>query len=190
MTEIYHQARQVIVWLGPGDASSDLVMGQVDKVGKTAMDSGVMEFEESELTSWPNFGIDDHGKHLDGIKASLEKLMPKMSKGDSDGVPFPLNEFADLMRREWFEHIWVLQELAIARDVMIASAGQTLEIFSGKGLGSIQTMDETWDSILTVYDAGPSFQSSIDYDFGNATKISAGWAAYITENVPRAFLHA
>jgi hypothetical protein len=125
MTEIYRTARATIVWLGPGDASSDLAMRYIDKIGKKAFASGLMEMRVSELLAWPNFGTNDRGRYLDRIRTCLDEMFKDMSRRD-DG-PFPFVEYGDLMRREWFERVWVLQEVMVAQDVVIVCGKEKVE---------------------------------------------------------------
>ncbi|KAF7502266.1 hypothetical protein GJ744_006281 [Endocarpon pusillum] len=125
MNEIYRTAQETIVWLGPGDVSSDLAMRHIGKIGKKAFTSGLMGVRVSELRAWPNFGMNDRGRDLDRIRTCLDVMFRDMSNpGDN---PFPFVEYGDLMQREWFERVWVLQEVMVAQHVVIVCGSEKVE---------------------------------------------------------------
>lgn len=111
MREIYRNAMRTIIWLGEGTEASDLVMTHLNRIGKEAFEAGVLELNAADIKVWPRLAP---GKAK--IKTSLEGLMPRMTQGHEDKVSFPLDDLIDLSYREWFRRVWVVQELAVAKE--------------------------------------------------------------------------
>ncbi|KAH8592030.1 heterokaryon incompatibility protein-domain-containing protein [Bisporella sp. PMI_857] len=109
MEEIYPAAVKTIVWLGPADQNSDAIMDFLANVGKETFEFGMMDIQLADV---PTF-LDESEENdpLNGIKRKLRLLLKRV------GSAFPLVELAALIARPWFYRVWVVQEVALGREV-------------------------------------------------------------------------
>ena len=117
MRDIYQNAEQTIVWLGERGDFTDLVMAQLDRIGRDALDAGILKLDEKDFKKWPNL------EHKQEIKTALERLLPRVARGYEDRTPFPLAAFVELSNRPWFSRVWVIQELVVAKNYMFTCGG-------------------------------------------------------------------
>jgi hypothetical protein len=110
MKEIYPEAIQTIVWLGPAEKESDAIMDFLADVGKEAYEFGLMEIKLAELQNWSD--DNEQNERLRNIKNDLNILLEKI------GDTFPLEPFASLIARPWFYRVWVVQEVSLGSDVV------------------------------------------------------------------------
>lgn len=120
MTEIYGNADQVLVWLGPGTEGNESLMQFFEEIGPEALRAGVFDLNESHIIQWPNFAGDER---LITIRNSLERLMNRL-RSRADAASFSIEEFVDMTRREWFGRAWTLQEHAVAQNVTFVCGNQ------------------------------------------------------------------
>ncbi|ORY13402.1 heterokaryon incompatibility protein-domain-containing protein [Clohesyomyces aquaticus] len=97
MGQIYSKAEQTLVWLGPSDEDSAVAIDFVSLINKGL----------GELNECP----DD---------ASL--LFEMNSSRDSPGW----GALGNLLSRPWFQRVWVIQEVALSRDVHVLCGDQGL----------------------------------------------------------------
>lgn len=121
MADIYQRADRVLVWLCPGDKSTDCAMKQIDRIGKDAFDCGILKLKESDLKEWHNLGNDET---TGAVKVKLDELLAKMANGYVDGTKFPILTFSSLTEGNWFTRAWVVQELAVARNAEFVCGNQ------------------------------------------------------------------
>ncbi|KAK0610764.1 heterokaryon incompatibility protein-domain-containing protein [Immersiella caudata] len=88
MRDIYRNAEQVIVWLGPSTNDIALTFDKMnemhDDIGSSANPKMALELWRD---IWPSSGLLDRYRHA----------------------------FEDIFRRRWFQRVWVIQEVASAR---------------------------------------------------------------------------
>lgn len=106
MKDIYRKASQTIIWLGPAENDSDVVMDFLTDVGKEAFEFGLMTID---MTDIPNL-LDGEDEHLREISQYTNQLLGRV------GSNYPISAFAALAVRTWFYRVWVMQE--VARDNM------------------------------------------------------------------------
>lgn len=111
MTDIYRQARNVIIWLGPAAEESDRAIHYLDLIGRAwekhelaGVGSteliAIMREPENERNTFLKSRLKDVFKHLDS-------LFPN---------EFPISEYHAFARRGWWYRAWVIQELCVAQD--------------------------------------------------------------------------
>ena len=118
MGEVYKNARVVIVWLGLAGDRSDAVMDDVQVYGAAALAAGITDVEQS---TWPQlqvFGSSEPAEPLVQVKlnAVLEGCFPPSSH---DTIQQKLYNALRLSLRPWFNHVWIMQEVSLARDAMV-----------------------------------------------------------------------
>ena len=90
MPDIYSLAQGVIVWLGPEEDNSNVAMEILNDVGQDlAVDWGLQEYEVNPYSSLYSRGLD----------LSPQQWLSIMS----------------LLSRSWFDRLWVVQEVCLAR---------------------------------------------------------------------------
>lgn len=98
MRQIYEAAKLVIVWLGEEAEGSHEAMQMVKKVGE-----GIWQFSsenQSMLTTWK--------RHQELVQARLPALI------DSTWATYWA-----LLRRSWYSRVWIIQEVASAKAVLV-----------------------------------------------------------------------
>ncbi|KAH7351367.1 heterokaryon incompatibility protein-domain-containing protein [Rhexocercosporidium sp. MPI-PUGE-AT-0058] len=134
MTEIYARARNVVVWIGLlGRPTLDLLHRLEDQTPE-----------------------DQTQEHLKGWTASGSRI-----KGDPSGM----NEedkrlLSELARNPWFGRVWVIQEVAVAREVIVQAGRTTIcwSVFSAALEKCINNLEmksiiEAVDTINTIRSA-------------------------------------
>lgn len=97
MADIYSNASRVIVWLGPKSHDSDMAMDRIEEISSHIE----VDFERYNMRS-----IDDEVDWAD------REVPP----------PFEEHDFLALssfLNREWFERLWIVQEVHLARKVIV-----------------------------------------------------------------------
>ncbi|KAI8957120.1 HET-domain-containing protein [Daldinia sp. FL1419] len=103
MSEIYQSARRVVAWLGPEENDSDQAMHLVDYVGsELELDAATWDLRPAEGCKDPS--ICDY--HI------------SLPFNDRD-----LHAICHLMFREWFERLWIRQEIYLAGSDAVIMCG-------------------------------------------------------------------
>lgn len=110
MKEIYREALQTIVWLGPATDDSDQIMGFLADVGREAYEFDLLQLTLAELRNWSDESKQD--ERLRNIRNSLNLLLERI------GPTLPVEAFANLIARHWFSRVWVVQEVSLGKDVI------------------------------------------------------------------------
>lgn len=95
MGNIYREAALVLAWLGPAAGDSDLAIESLDYLGRKLfeMPDGPCLQERYELFS----------------KLFSPETTPQ----------FPVDVVCSLFRRAWWDRVWVVQEVTLAKDVLV-----------------------------------------------------------------------
>jgi hypothetical protein len=108
MSDIYSQAEQVIFWLGPSTADVDSVL------------SALQHFEWRLRMDYSNKWYRN---------SSLQKKLWKQSRlyAEEGAVLHRYcHGLVDLLRRPWFNRVWILQEVANAKRAIICSGSKVV----------------------------------------------------------------
>ncbi|RYP44441.1 hypothetical protein DL768_009088 [Monosporascus sp. mg162] len=97
MGSVYELAAKVLVWLGPSAEGSDAAMDGIIRFGRAAVDAGLLDLANHHLKTWPDVGDDP-------VHA---------------GERFPRVAFARLTHRDYFNRVWVQQEITLARQAVV-----------------------------------------------------------------------
>ncbi|KAI1425907.1 HET-domain-containing protein [Xylaria sp. FL1777] len=141
MRDIYVQANEVLVWLGPGDSESQRAIEYLEELGEEAYSCGFYHNEHIGELSWRRLATlysTHRGDPPDSIatrmKAILEaefrqhifastpmivyqlgNLFHKINGWSRNSKCFPIQEMKNILKRQWFERVWVLQEIAVSK---------------------------------------------------------------------------
>jgi hypothetical protein len=98
MAQIYKNAEEVLIWLGPSNEEIEDLLDLITSVDQQAI--GILTPRRSE--QWASH---------------CHNLMRDRYKGAK--IPQNINALQQLLSRRWFKRIWVLQEVAMARSARI-----------------------------------------------------------------------
>lgn len=101
MGDIYKGAEEVLIWLGPGDHDIETLMKSVTWVDGKATEAQAL----GNTTDWMSL-----------CRRFMHQLPPDLGIGAD-----AREALAELLRRHWFERVWILQEVANARTATIMS---------------------------------------------------------------------
>ncbi|RYP03650.1 hypothetical protein DL765_010435 [Monosporascus sp. GIB2] len=120
MASVYELASRVLVWLDPSADDSDAAMDGIVRFGGAAVNAGLLDLETHHFKTWPDVG--DNPIHMRTRDAVLA-LITRASNAEEDtglaGERFPRVEFAALTHREYFNRVWVQQEITLARHAVV-----------------------------------------------------------------------
>jgi len=142
MGEIYRQAHNVIVWLGPSDDSSDSTVDYLNRFGAKAEDCHMEMGHEPFMTIWQEwaaatsakeiptnpyiFHKDVDGKVIKISRRSLQKLLNSISGWHSQDDLLPVAGIKKFFTRSWWGRIWVLQEVTLPKNVEFVCGTKTI----------------------------------------------------------------
>lgn len=108
MGEIYSGASSVLVWLGHGDQRTGHVIALSRELCSTA--------EQYAVQDVPEASMDLRGDIWDG-PANISSH--QLSKRDRIALDFDFRGMDEFYSQPWFQRLWVIQEVALARRIMI-----------------------------------------------------------------------
>jgi len=171
MSEIYRNAIETIVWLGPADESSmsDNAMNYLDRVGRLVQEEDILRpmIEMAKLSS-------EDPERCNTIKAEvITGLVPFINLSFSQLSEFCKMSAAinELLSRPYWERVWILQEYALATALIIRCGTQTVSVerFHGAilALATVkpQVIQKYIDSILEQRNRGVPFELIKKDDF-------------------------
>lgn len=103
MGDLYSLAEEVIVWLGPASFDSDLAMDAVRAVSEK---KALIPQEDLQ-----RFSIDEEMVRKAGLANTSEEARRALGS---------------LFNREWFQRLWVFQEVVLARKSQVLCGGKTV----------------------------------------------------------------
>lgn len=123
MNLIYAAAAQVLVWLGPAQDDSDVVMDVFAEVGQAAFEIGF--FEYFTPAAFPTLqGIrarkDESDKRWLDLKGVLQKAY--------EGLVKCLVALEEWDKRPWMKRVWIIQELCLAADVQFVCGNRRVSV--------------------------------------------------------------
>ena len=104
MHKIYGNAKQVLVWLGPGDERTGNVFSLLERFGTASSNYGVDPLDFKDRLPWIA------AKKATPAQIDLLDQIPQ--KYDLSGM----DEFYSL---PWFRRLWVVQEITLARHIVL-----------------------------------------------------------------------
>lgn len=116
MLTIYRAASQVIVWLGPSTGDSDLAMERLIILGEKIQLSGELEEHDAYKSIMSINNETMMIKCTSVFRGNFELVYNEVEQAKEWVIPGVNN----LLHRSWWTRVWVLQELAAARQVVFA----------------------------------------------------------------------
>lgn len=109
MRSIYDSATCVLVWLGPAANESDCVMNLILKIGNQCLEFKLPEINSSGFRVWPASPNDER-------RLKLREIFDEFL--NREGHLKIVKAFAAFSERRWWKRVWIVQELAVSRDVI------------------------------------------------------------------------
>jgi hypothetical protein len=106
MCQIYSQADEVLVWLGPAADESDSLMDIWDSVGREARDWGLEEYYTKERFS-------ELQEIIAQTDPSDEKTISFHEICKTASEKFDVRAMVAWYKREWFSRVWIIQEFCL-----------------------------------------------------------------------------
>lgn len=106
MKAIYEHAKQVLIWLGPASADSDIAMDLIDEITDADSEFDSAESESIVLQRWSA-----------QLQASLE----------NPDDHHKWQALASLFDRPWWRRAWIRQEVAVASDAWVLCGDDRLQ---------------------------------------------------------------
>ncbi|KAK4204523.1 putative HET domain-containing protein [Triangularia verruculosa] len=153
MASVYEQASKVLSWLGPSADDSDAAMEGINRYGSKARDAGLLNIDKDLLTTWPDVGDNPVHMHTRDLVIALMKKANE-AEGDDNRKEerFPRLAFAALTHRDYFNRVWIKQEVTLAHNsIFICGFGRT-EAESFHAAAMFYGMLTMWET--TEYRAG------------------------------------
>lgn len=143
MREIYERAAQVLIWLGPSDATSDIAMSVLQAGYRYTLRAQ----QYTKLgAKWANVPQPKEGQESDDqlVAGSFGKMFGMVPQSNVEIPDYPIEAVANLLNRAYWGRGWCWQEFVVATKITIVCGGKILE----DGDMCIQTFLETWDSLI------------------------------------------
>ncbi|KAN0089924.1 Heterokaryon incompatibility protein (HET) domain containing protein [Hyaloscypha variabilis] len=127
MGSIYRQAERVLIWLGPARDQSDLVFRYINDLFAWIQRSSSALQQLRDPTAYRKMGVD-----LESVTRRLADEATLSATQEDDGsevdrgycelpeatIPEAV-AFSQLLQREWWTRVWIIQELCLARAAVV-----------------------------------------------------------------------
>jgi hypothetical protein len=122
MDKIYRSAEEGLVWLGPRADSSDHLMEILLRMSAFAMEFGLPDYyTRTRISELIRICAKDDPNDAATIKyhAFCEEVTPLFTRA-------VYKSLIALQKRAWFQHLWVLQEYTLAKEVTFICGGKRI----------------------------------------------------------------
>jgi len=122
MSNIYQNATQVVIWLGPAADESDKVIDYLTLIGREYHKhgpKGITSFRLIEI-------MKDQNESNAHIVSSLNKIFQKLDYLFPD--EFPITQYHAFGQRGWWNRVWVIQEYCLAREPVFLCGNKTISL--------------------------------------------------------------
>ncbi|KAL7895477.1 heterokaryon incompatibility domain-containing protein [Trichoderma sp. SZMC 28014] len=123
MRDIYTKCARTIVWLGAPTEQSDQYFDLVHKMSQEGILSRVMGPHASQFMHVFDAVMDPSLQVNEQVREDRDDLLDLVQRY---GDRFPLDGFADVFDRIWFNRLWVIQEACLAPSVVFLCGNRHL----------------------------------------------------------------
>jgi hypothetical protein len=117
MRSIYQKAVSVIAWLGLAADGSDAAIDALDVVGREAAAAGILKIRSADFHNCLKPSAD---RHEVAVKELLDAVARKV------GVGIPDLPVKCLSERKYWNRIWIIQEVCVARNITFVCGSKRL----------------------------------------------------------------
>jgi hypothetical protein len=125
MKEIYSNASTTIAWLGPSENSSKEAMKELSRVGTNAYNLGILDHIKEMGKSRPQ-----SNERLQTAQAIINKRLLPFFEYSLQNPPRThdlLISIQELLLRQYWSRVWILQEFVVSNKLHIRCGKQTIE---------------------------------------------------------------
>lgn len=156
MHDIYTNAADVLVWLGPGTTETDSSMRAIASFGDVLLKAGIGRIQAADLDCLRSWGDNDGDDDLDNlltvkraIKGHFERILDGLRNNDDAGLAWCRGPLI----APWFSRVWVLQECALGQHVVFACGRERVEFDHLWAVAFFSKLFSTWSGL---HEAWPS----------------------------------
>ncbi|KAJ4209633.1 hypothetical protein NW759_013489 [Fusarium solani] len=180
MRAIFSNADRVYSWLGPGSNGSDAAMDFISHIGPTAMkfegldllprDERVIAYLNNPTSYKDSAGTD--GNVLGYARLLHDILHEPDLRGKDHGDEGLATGIQGLMERDYWHRIWITQEVALAKEVVIVCGTKTMPLSIFKA--TLSVIDACYARYRfhnpETRDFGRGLHSNFSYNLAMATR--------------------
>jgi hypothetical protein len=115
MTSIYAEAVNTIVWLGPGDESSNTILRDLDVLGQSLCEIHVLEAFANLVKLSNEENIEPYQEASARVDALVENSLHSQEENALD----MMSGFQKLCRLPYWQRTWILQEFVVSKNIDI-----------------------------------------------------------------------
>ena len=104
MESVYRQCGRVLVWLGPGSKASDSFFDFTNRVCGEPVVRALPDLD-GQARVRVHDAVTDQAGDAGPFVRELSRIV--------EATDFPVSAYADVLRREWFGRLWIIQEAAL-----------------------------------------------------------------------------
>ncbi|ODA76785.1 hypothetical protein RJ55_07300 [Drechmeria coniospora] len=123
MRDIYSNCVRTVVWLGPSTTNSAEYFSYVQEITAEGVLSRVMNPNVAQFMHVFDAVMDSSLDINDAEREDRDDILGMLQRF---GDRFPLDGFADVLDRDWFGRLWIIQEACLAPSVVFVCGSQAL----------------------------------------------------------------
>lgn len=123
MKEIYANASETIVWLGPAEENSDSTIQDIGSIGEYTIEKGA--FDLLLELGQPGHSLEEIKTIKQSINTAISDVMDVWLE-DMDRVMLLYRSYVRLLERDYWKRVWILQEFIVSREVRILCGNKSL----------------------------------------------------------------
>ncbi|KAK4966502.1 hypothetical protein LTR42_011667 [Elasticomyces elasticus] len=162
MHDVYSKARRTIIWLGLEGDGSDMAMRALRDTGSQSLECGLLDHGISQLTA--------------GFASQDPKFQSLRDLRVATGWAYPFKAVKIFYDRRYWSRLWVLQEYALAPDIVIQCGKDTMDGDQfHAGLLFLAYLAVYLTSIVTDDDISTPVPAGTDYGLDKDERDSRVW---------------
>ncbi|KAG6999552.1 hypothetical protein G7Y79_00034g069750 [Physcia stellaris] len=130
MGEIYRQATETIVWLGPEESESKKAVGALKRMSDWIIEQ--YNKKDPGLLAWMLRNIAD--------PSYMKRLIDGLDFGFEINHEIPLEPITALFERPWWKRVWTIQEVALSSQVYILCGSERMPWEVLENVATVLTM--------------------------------------------------
>ena len=124
MKDIYANATNTVVWLGPEWSNSDGTIAEINRVGQHIISQGIQALM-TELDTLPSENSERYQVLNAKINEALASFFEEALDTPSHTLSF-LTSLQNLFSREYWKRVWIIQELVVSTNIIIQCGNATI----------------------------------------------------------------
>jgi hypothetical protein len=127
MDEIYSNSNRVLIWLGKATDISDVCIAFTNSLSQQP-DNLLRDIASMDVSEYEELLIEAASASLRGEQNKLSRRITDLVRPWDGDLGTYIHSFLDILRRPWFNRLWVIQEACLGRHVFLICGGQRVSI--------------------------------------------------------------